>query len=145
MDDLQSLIDSSSGFGTRLILGIASDRLSAAADDRFWESNTTLNANNGSRVYRQVAEAINMIELVADNTNQGALMMALDDISSALLDTMRSLAETQIAEAESAGGSAFLISRAIRRLEAGDTSRSQDRLRQATQRYGRAWSQAGRA
>jgi hypothetical protein len=142
--DLEALITDEFSYTNWILYG-ALFALESAANDRNWEDDGTLNDRKGRRTYRNVAIAVNEIERIADSTNDGALMASLDAITTAILESMRTVATNRIDAAVASGGDAFRIDRANYRLVEGDTLRSQDQLRRAVKHYGRAWRKATRA
>lgn len=144
-EDLESLLGQNNSFTESILLGSAADLLLAAADDQFWSNGTTLKPNSGAVAYANVAAAISTIEIIADTTGDAALMMGLNEITSRVLDLMRSLAEDRIEAAIAGSGNAFIVSLAAQTLESGDVSRAQGNVSLATQQYATAWSLAGSA
>ncbi len=130
----------------RRILNGASRRLDWALNNRYWTAENELSNRYGARVFTYVSLALNEIERVADSRYVNADLRAeLDVLSSGILDSMRSLAEQEIAAATAAGGAQWRIARATIALRLGDRDRSRDRLRNATNDYGYAWRWANSA
>jgi len=142
--DLHALITDDYSYTNWVLYG-ALFALEKAADESNWEDDGTLVDAKGQLTFTKVAIAVNEIERVADWTNDGALMVSLDAITTAILDAMRTVATDRIDLAVASGGDEFRIARANYRLEAGDVLRAQDQLRRTAKRYGGAWRAATRA
>lgn len=127
------------------ILSTAAVLLDRALRDNRWDSGSELNERLAAATYRDIAIAVSQIERIADRTADPALQAELDQITTALLDSARRLAQAKIDAATAAGGSAWLITRANRQVGAGDGNRAQDFLSPATFNYRNAWLLASAA
>lgn len=143
--ELDRIIASTQG-RTRRILDHAAQKLDKALRASYWEADNALSNQGGRQVFQSVSLALNSIERVADARQTEATLKAqLDQLSNALLDAMRTLADAKLAEATVANGSQRRIQRAVQSLAAGDRDRSRDWYKGAVANYGNAWSWANSA
>lgn len=138
-EELDVILAESSG-QIRRILWRASRYLDYALRSSYWASDDELSERRGHVVFTYTSLAVNEIERVADSRSVDASLRAeLDVLTASLLADMRELAENRIADARSANGVQWRISRAEIALSAGDREQTRDWLRGAVDKYGLAW------
>ena len=128
------------------VLARAGRFLDLALRGNNWVTDEEPEPRRARALFRNLSDAINQIERVADARGIGAELRAeLDEVSEVLLDTTRGLANDKIAQARAAGGSARRIDFAERWVAEADRYRGVDSLRAAITSYGYAWRWADAA
>ena len=121
----------------------AIDRLERSLNPEYWLSGSTLDQDNGTKVFARERQAVLQLRPVANGRTEAAVIAAaaIDQ----LMTIDRGLAAVAIEIAERNGADAGRLTKARRALERADTLAAQGRPDQAIALYSQAWGQANAA